>query len=65
MLNQEYDGFRFAHPELSWLEDAPDTMVNIMPNAESFEFFVVGASAGRSQYCFGGTNSVTKRVRQP
>lgn len=62
MLNQEYDGFRYAHPELSWLEDAPETMVNVMPNAESFEFFVVGASAGRSQYCFGGTNSVTKKV---
>jgi hypothetical protein len=64
MLNQEYDGFRFAHPELAWLEDAPETMVNVMPNAESFEFFVVGASAGRSQYCFGGTNSVTKPVRR-
>lgn len=64
MLNQEYDGFRFAHPELSWLEDAPETLVNVMPNAESFEFFVVGASAGRSQYCFGGTNSVTKAVER-
>ena len=64
MLNQEYDGFRFAHPELAWLEDAPETMVNVMPNPESFEFFVVGAAAGRSQYCFGGTNSVTKAVRR-
>lgn len=64
MLNQEYDGFRYAHPELSWLEDAPETMVNVMPSAESFEFFVVGASAGRSQYCFGGTNSVTKAVQR-
>jgi hypothetical protein len=26
---------------------------------------VVGASAGRSQFCFGGTNSVTKAVRLP
>ena len=64
MLNQEYDGFRFAHPELSWLEDAPETMVNVMPSADCFEFFVVGASAGRSQYCFGGTNSVTKKVQR-
>jgi hypothetical protein len=64
MLNQEYDGFRFAHPELAWLEDAPETMVNVMPNAESFEFFVVGAAAGRSQYCFGGTNSVTRAIRR-
>ncbi len=65
MLNQEYDGFRFAHPELSWLEDAPETMVNVMPSAESFEIFVVGAAAGRSQYCFGGTNSVTRKVVRP
>jgi hypothetical protein len=64
MLNQEYDGFRFAHPELSWLEDAPETMVNVMPSADCFEMFVVGASAGRSQYCFGGTNSVTKPVQR-
>ncbi len=64
MLNQEYDGFRFAHPELSFLEDAPETMVNVMPSADTFEFFVVGAAAGRSQYCFGGTNSVTKAVRR-
>jgi hypothetical protein len=64
MLNQEYDGFRFAHPELSFLEDAPETLVNVMPSADTFEFFVVGAAAGRSQYCFGGTNSVTKAVRK-
>jgi hypothetical protein len=64
MLNQEYDGFRFAHPELSWLEDAPETLINVMPSADCFEFFVVGASAGRSQYCFGGTNSVTRAVNR-
>jgi hypothetical protein len=62
MLNQEYDAFRQAHPELLWLEDAPETMVNVMPSVDCFEFFVVGASAGRSQYCFGGTNSVTRPV---
>jgi hypothetical protein len=65
MLNQEYDAFRQAHPELSWLEDAPDTMVSVNPSADCFEFFVVGAKAGRSQFCFGGTNSVTKLVRRP
>jgi hypothetical protein len=64
MLNQEYEGFRYAHPELSWLEDAPETMINVMPTADCFEFFVVGASAGRSQYCFGGTISVTKAVKR-
>jgi len=63
MLNQEYDAFRQAHPELAWLEDAPETLVNVMPSVECWEFFVVGASAGRSQYCFGGTNSVTKAVK--
>ena len=62
MLNKDYDGFRFAHPELSWLEDAPETLVNVMPSADCFEYFVVGASAGRSQYCFGGTHSVTRKV---
>jgi hypothetical protein len=65
MLNQEYDAFRQAHPELAWLEDAPETLVNVMPSVDCWEFFVVGASAGRSQYCFGGTNSVTKPVRRP
>lgn len=62
MLNQEYDSFRQAHPELSWLEDAPETMVTVNPSADCFEFFVVGGSAGRSQFCFGGTNSVTKKI---
>ena len=64
MLNQEYDGFRTAHPELLWLLDAPETMVTVNPSPDCFEFFVVGASAGRSQFCFGGTNSVTKAVRR-
>ncbi|WP_157216633.1 UGSC family (seleno)protein [Flavisphingomonas formosensis] len=63
MLNQEYDSFRTSHPELAWLEDAPETLVNVMPGVDSWEFFVVGASAGRSQYCFGGTHSVTKPVK--
>jgi len=62
MLNKEYDSFRQAHPELAWLEDAPDTPVSVNPSAECFEFFVVGASAGRSQFCFGGTHSVTRAV---
>jgi hypothetical protein len=65
MLNQEYDAFRTAHQELLWLLDAPETMVTVNPSPECFEFFVVGASAGRSQFCFGGTNSVTKAVRHP
>jgi hypothetical protein len=64
MLNQEYDAFRTSHPELSWLEDAPETMVTVNPSSDCFEFFVVGASAGRSQFCFGGTNSVTKPVQR-
>jgi hypothetical protein len=62
MLNKDYNGFHVAHPELSWLEDAPETMVSVMPSADCFEYFVVGASAGRSQYCFGGTHSVTRKV---
>jgi hypothetical protein len=65
MLNQEYDAFRTAHPELLWLLDAPETMVTVNPSPDCFEFFVVGASAGRSQFCFGGTNSVTKAVSVP
>jgi hypothetical protein len=64
MLNQEYDSFTNAHPELLWLLDAPETMVTVNPSPDCFEFFVVGASAGRSQFCFGGTNSVTKPVRR-
>jgi hypothetical protein len=49
---------------LLWLLDAPETMVTVNPSPDCFEFFVVGASAGRSQFCFGGTNSVTKAVRR-
>jgi hypothetical protein len=64
MLNKDYNGFRVAHPELAHLEQAPETMVNVMPEADCFEYFVVGASAGRSQYCFGGTHSVTKAVKR-
>jgi hypothetical protein len=62
MLNQEYDAFKASHPELLWLLDAPETQVTVNPSPDCFEFFVVGASAGRSQFCFGGTNSVTKPV---
>jgi hypothetical protein len=62
MLNQAPDAFVASHPELLWLLDAPDTLVTVNPSPECFEFFVVGASAGRSQFCFGGTNSVTKAV---
>ncbi len=62
MLNQSMDAFVASHPELLWLQDAPETMVTVNPSPACFEFFVVGASAGRSQFCFGGTNSVTKRI---
>jgi hypothetical protein len=65
MLNQEYDAFKASHPELLWLLDAPETMINVYPSPDCFEFFVVGASAGRSQFCFGGTNTVTKKVVRP
>jgi hypothetical protein len=64
MLNQSYDAFRASHPELLWLLDEPETLVTVNPSPDSFEFFVVGASAGRSQFCFGGTNSVTKVIRR-
>jgi len=63
MLNKEYSGFAKAHPDLQWLLDAPDTEVGVSPNPETYEVFVVGASAGRSQFCFGGTNTVTKKVK--
>jgi hypothetical protein len=62
MLNQAPDAFVASHPELLWLLDAPETPVTVNPSPDCFEFFVVGASAGRSQFCFGGTNSVTKKV---
>jgi hypothetical protein len=62
MLNQAPDAFVASHPELLWLLDAPETMVTVNPSPECFEFFVVGASAGRSQFCFGGTHSVTRAV---
>jgi hypothetical protein len=63
MLNQSMDAFTASHPELLWLLDAPETMITVNPSPDCFEFFVVGAKAGRSQFCFGGTNSVTKAVR--
>ena len=63
MLNQSMDAFQASHPELLWLLDEPETMVTVNPSPDCFEFFVVGAKAGRSQFCFGGTNSVTKVVR--
>ncbi|GGO82746.1 UGSC family (seleno)protein [Nonomuraea cavernae] len=65
MLNQSMPAFETSHPELRWLLDAPDTMVTVNPSADCFEFFVVGAKAGRSQFCFGGTNSVTKPIVVP
>ena len=65
MLNQAPEAFIASHPELLWLLDSPDTLVTVNPSPDCFEFFVVGASAGRSQFCFGGTNSVTKKVIRP
>jgi hypothetical protein len=63
MMNQSMDAFVASHPELLWLLDAPETMVTVNPSPDCFEFFVVGAKAGRSLFCFGGTNSVTKPIR--
>jgi hypothetical protein len=65
MLNQPRESFEVSHPELLWLLDAPETLVTVNPSPECFEFFVVGATAGRSQFCFGGTHSVTKLVERP
>ncbi|MFC0527290.1 UGSC family (seleno)protein [Phytohabitans kaempferiae] len=65
MLNQSMPAFEISHPELRWLLDAPETPVTVNPSADCFEFFVVGAKAGRSQFCFGGTNSVTRPVAKP
>jgi hypothetical protein len=65
MLNQSMPAFRASHPELLYLLDAPETMLTVNPSPECFELFVVGASAGRSQFCFGGTNSVTRAIRRP
>lgn len=63
MLNQSMEAFKISHPELLWLLDEPETLVTVNPSPECFELFVVGASAGRSQFCFGGTNSVTKVIQ--
>ena len=63
MLNQSMDAFKASQPELLWLMDEPETLVTVNPSPDCFEFFVVGAKAGRSQFCFGGTNSVTKVIR--
>lgn len=62
MLNQSMAAFEISHPELHWLLDAPETEICVNPEEDCFEFFVVGASAGRSQFCFGGTHTVTRRV---
>ena len=40
MLNQSYDAFRTSHPELSWLEDAPDMPMGVNPWPIGLEFFV-------------------------
>jgi hypothetical protein len=64
MLNQPMRSFEVAHPELRWLQDAPDTEISVFPTPDCFEFFVVGGDAGRSLYHFGGTLSVTRPVRR-
>jgi hypothetical protein len=64
MLNQPMRSFEVAHPELRWLEDAPDTEISVFPTPDCFELFVVGGDAGRSLYHFGGTLSVTRPVRR-
>jgi hypothetical protein len=63
MLNKPEQSFRVAHPELLHLLDAPDTEVDVFPSPECWDIFVVGSDAGRSLFFFGGTNSVTKRVK--
>jgi hypothetical protein len=64
MLNQPMRSFEVAHPELRWLQDAPDTEISVFPTPYCFELFVVGGDAGRSLYHFGGTLSVTRPVRR-
>ena len=65
MINKPMESFKRSHPELQWLLDKPETEMPVNPSADCFEIFVVGAKAGRSQFCFGGTNSVTKRIVVP
>jgi hypothetical protein len=63
MINKPLPLFKASHPELQFLLDHPEMPVSLYPSPECFQVFVVGAVAGRSQYCHGGTVSVTKPIR--
>ncbi len=62
MLTREPKGFEIAHPEMQWLRDSPETLLPVVESPDCFPIAVVGASAGRGAFFWGGGGPVTKPV---
>ncbi|MBU6422888.1 MAG: hypothetical protein KGQ88_02500 [Chloroflexi bacterium] len=52
----------FAHPELSWLWDSPDTMLPILEDESCFGIAVTGRGLSRDAYFWGMGGAVTKAI---
>jgi hypothetical protein len=54
--------FKAAHPELISLADKPDSLVPVKEDPECYEIAVVGADVGRSIFCWGKHQPITKAI---
>ena len=54
--------FNAAHPELSSLAQNPDTLVPVKESPDCYEIAVVGADVGRSIFCWGKHQPITKAI---
>ncbi len=61
-LMHSRDPKMFAHPELSWLWDSPDTMLPILEDESCFGIAVTGRGLSRDAYFWGMGGAVTKPI---
>jgi hypothetical protein len=51
-----------GNPEYTWLKDEPDRMFPVLEGPECYHIAVVGADVGRSIFCWGAGDAVTKPI---
>jgi hypothetical protein len=62
MIAKEPQTVEAAHPEMSWIWDAPETVLPVLEDADCYDIVVVGGPAGRGQFILGAGGPVTKPI---
>lgn len=61
-LMHSRDPKMFAHPDMAWLWDKPDTMLPILESEECYGIVVTGHGLSRDAYLWGMGGPVTKEI---